>query len=146
MSEEMCLGMRDDVVGLEFLDSAPSFADTAVQDTEAVDSTEVRSATPVPSNMVAVPQWLTALIRGDVKLLISRRPEGEVNSTEPARLLAARTMADSPARLFCLWISLPLLELPEDLNRSIAPPDCASASLRLRAVRYTKSAWPKQSP
>jgi hypothetical protein len=26
--------------GLEFLDSAPSFADTEVQDTEAVDSTE----------------------------------------------------------------------------------------------------------
>ena len=39
---------------LEFLDSAPSFADTAVQDTEAVDSTEVPSATPVLSNMIAV--------------------------------------------------------------------------------------------
>jgi hypothetical protein len=46
-------GCRLDVQGLEFLDSAPSFADTAVQDSEAVDSTEVPSATLVPSNLIA---------------------------------------------------------------------------------------------
>jgi hypothetical protein len=45
MSEELCFreGMPDRCrFGLEFLDSAPSFADTEVQDTEAVDSTECR--------------------------------------------------------------------------------------------------------
>jgi hypothetical protein len=122
MSEEMCfLGMRVDVVGLEFLDSAPSFADTAVQDSEAVDSRKCRRLHQYQATWLPYSTWLTALIRGDVKLLISRRLADEVDSTEPARLLAARRMAHSPARLFCLWISLPLLELPEDLNRSIAP-------------------------
>jgi hypothetical protein len=44
-SEELCFRevcLIDVASGLEFLDSAPSFADTEVQDTEAVDSMECR--------------------------------------------------------------------------------------------------------
>jgi len=132
-------------VGLEFLDSAPSFADTVVQDTEAVDSTDVPSATNVCSNMIAVSHVAQRDDSGGVKLLISSVFVERAGSTRLTRLLNAWRMADSQARLFCLWISLPLFALRDNRGRALFLA-WAGASQYPGSVRYTESGLSNHGP
>ena len=132
--------------GLEYLDSAPSFADTAVQDTEAVDSADVPSATPIPSNMIAARHVSQRSCSSRRQVAESRGllGRGEVGwpGVSPCGEKDGRFTGEIILPVdFLATLSVTGRSPTDSLFRS--PP---RASLAPGSVRYTGSAWRKHGP